>query len=251
MVCALAFYFLCTMRFKTLDLADVVNQGGGSDKGFKEYIFKALIKKERGGIGMSLGKKRGYINTILAMGLALIFICGCAKSVKQKQTSSLPGVEALEQRQKPPEDAVELEDLPARMKVEDIEASIEKKKYPGIEGEFMESPELKDCHFEFDKYNLTDEARMILVRNAEILHRLPGCKIQIEGHCDERGTKEYNLALGERRASSVKDYLVFLGISEEYISTISYGEEMPVDPGHDEKAWAKNRRAHFIILSKP
>ncbi len=75
-------------------------------------------------------------------------------------------------------------------------------------------------------------------------------KIQIEGHCDERGTAEYNLALGERRANSAKKYLVSLGIPADRLSTISYGKEMPLDPGHNEEAWAKNRRAHFIILSK-
>ena len=75
-------------------------------------------------------------------------------------------------------------------------------------------------------------------------------KIQIEGHCDERGTIEYNLALGERRANSAKNYLISLGISPDRISTISYGEEKPLDPGHNEEAWAKNRRAHTIIPSK-
>ena len=75
-------------------------------------------------------------------------------------------------------------------------------------------------------------------------------KIQIEGHCDERGTVEYNLALGERRANSAKRYLTSLGIPENRISTISYGKERPLDPGHNEEAWTKNRRAHFVILSK-
>jgi peptidoglycan-associated lipoprotein len=75
-------------------------------------------------------------------------------------------------------------------------------------------------------------------------------KIQIEGHCDERGTIEYNLALGERRANSTKRYLISLGIGDKRISTISYGEEKPLDPGHNEEAWAKNRRAHIIVISK-
>jgi len=72
----------------------------------------------------------------------------------------------------------------------------------------------------------------------------------VEGHCDERGTNEYNLALGERRANAAKRYLLSLGISSDRISSISYGEEKPLDPGHNEEAWAKNRRGHFIILSK-
>jgi peptidoglycan-associated lipoprotein len=75
-------------------------------------------------------------------------------------------------------------------------------------------------------------------------------KIQIEGHCDERGTVEYNLALGQRRASSTKKYIISLGVPEGQISTISYGEERPFDTGHHEEGWGKNRRAHFVILSK-
>jgi peptidoglycan-associated lipoprotein len=74
--------------------------------------------------------------------------------------------------------------------------------------------------------------------------------IQIEGHCDERGSNEYNLALGERRAVSAKLYLIRLGVKGDRLSTISYGEEMPADPGHTEEAWAKNRRCHFVILSQ-
>ncbi|NIS71529.1 MAG: OmpA family protein, partial [Proteobacteria bacterium] len=73
---------------------------------------------------------------------------------------------------------------------------------------------------------------------------------QIEGHCDERGTNEYNLALGERRAMSARNYLMSLGIPRNRLSTISYGEEMPVDSQHNEDAWAKNRRGHFVVLSK-
>jgi peptidoglycan-associated lipoprotein len=78
----------------------------------------------------------------------------------------------------------------------------------------------------------------------------PSVKIQIEGHCDERGTVEYNLALGERRANSAKRYLSSLGLTVNRVSTISYGKEKPLDPGHNEEAWAKNRRDHFIVLSK-
>ena len=95
-----------------------------------------------------------------------------------------------------------------------------------------------------------EEARETLSQNAEVLLKHPGAQFQIEGHCDERGTIEYNLALGERRANTTKEYLTSLGVSPDRISTISYGEEMPVDLGYTEKAWAKNRRAHFIILSR-
>jgi peptidoglycan-associated lipoprotein len=131
-----------------------------------------------------------------------------------------------------------------------LEASLERKKYPGIEGEFLESSLLKDIHFGFDRYDLTPKAREILSQNAELLLKHSPVEIQIEGHCDERGTIEYNLALGERRSNSAKQYLMSLGVSRDRIGTISYGEEMPVDPRHNEEAWAKNRRAHFIILSR-
>jgi peptidoglycan-associated lipoprotein len=90
----------------------------------------------------------------------------------------------------------------------------------------------------------------ILKENFALLKKYPVMKFQIEGHCDERGTGEYNLALGERRANSAKNYLVSLGISAARISTISYGKERPLDPGHNEEAWAKNRRDHFVVLSK-
>ncbi len=132
----------------------------------------------------------------------------------------------------------------------EFEKSLVAKKYPGIEGEVFESRLLKDIHFDFDRYDIRPGDAEILKENAALLLRYPKVRIQIEGHCDERGTNEYNLALGERRANSAKRYLVSLGISEDRISTISYGEERPLDPGHNEEAWAKNRRAHFVILSK-
>lgn len=132
----------------------------------------------------------------------------------------------------------------------EFEKSLVAKKTPGIEGEVFESRLLKDIHFDFDKYDIRPQDAEILKENAAILHKFPNVKFQIEGHCDERGTNEYNLALGERRANSTKSYLISLGISPNRISTISYGEERPLDPGHNEEAWAKNRRAHFLILSK-
>jgi peptidoglycan-associated lipoprotein len=124
------------------------------------------------------------------------------------------------------------------------------KKEPGIEGEVFESKLLKDIHFDFDKYNIRPGDAEILKGNAALLKKYPKVKVQIEGHCDERGTVEYNLALGERRANATKKYLISLGISADRISTISYGKERPLDSGHNEEAWAKNRRAHIVVLSK-
>lgn len=100
-------------------------------------------------------------------------------------------------------------------------------------------------NFDFDRYDLKPEARQILTRKAEILKQYPEIKLVVEGHCDERGTAEYNLALGERRARAAADYLVNLGVPTGKLSIVSYGKERPLDPGHNEAAWAKNRRDEF------
>ncbi|OGP34773.1 MAG: peptidoglycan-associated lipoprotein [Deltaproteobacteria bacterium GWC2_65_14] len=104
-----------------------------------------------------------------------------------------------------------------------------------------------NIHFDYDKSFIRDDAKPILGKVAEYLKKNPGAKLQIEGHCDERGTSEYNMALGERRASAASKYLKNLGIAGNRLSTISYGEERPHDPGHTEDAWAKNRRAVFVV----
>jgi peptidoglycan-associated lipoprotein len=107
---------------------------------------------------------------------------------------------------------------------------------------------LKDILFDFDRYDLKPDARSTLRENAEWLKNNPSVRIEIEGHCDERGTNEYNLALGAKRAQSAKDYLVTLGISAERLSTISYGEEIPVCKEHNEDCWRRNRRDRFVII---
>jgi peptidoglycan-associated lipoprotein len=106
---------------------------------------------------------------------------------------------------------------------------------------------LQLIHFDFDQYVLTDAAKATLVSNAGLLRAAPAVKVLIEGHCDERGSDEYNLALGEKRALATKNYLVSLGVAAERMSVISYGEEMPVDSAHTKEAWAKNRRAAFKV----
>jgi len=132
----------------------------------------------------------------------------------------------------------------------EFDKSLIAKKTPGIEGEVLETKLLKDIHFDFDKYDIRPQDGLILQENAVVLTKHPAVKVQIEGHCDERGTVEYNLALGERRANNAKKYLVSLGVPKDRISTISYGKERPLDPGHNEEAWAKNRRDYSVILSK-
>ena len=104
---------------------------------------------------------------------------------------------------------------------------------------------LEPVFFAFDKFDLDAGARATLASNANWLRANPDIRVMIEGHCDERGTSEYNLALGERRARSVRDYLVQSGVESHRLRTISYGEERPFALGHDEGAWRLNRRAHF------
>jgi peptidoglycan-associated lipoprotein len=101
-----------------------------------------------------------------------------------------------------------------------------------------------------DSFEVDSAAQQALNTNAGILKKYPTWVITIEGHCDERGTAEYNLALGEKRALAAKTYLVSLGVPADRLRTVSYGKEFPFDPGHDEAAWSKNRRAHFVVTSK-
>ena len=124
----------------------------------------------------------------------------------------------------------------------------------GISGRSIEdlnrdSP-FKPAFFALDSAELDDAGRAVVTANAGLMRKYPTWMITVEGHCDERGTAEYNLALGERRAVAVKSYLMTLGIPADRVRTVSYGKEFPFDPGHDERAWASNRRAHFVITSK-
>lgn len=110
--------------------------------------------------------------------------------------------------------------------------------------------ELKDAFFDFDKYNIREDQILNLEHNAAYFKKWKSVRVLIEGHCDERGTNEYNMALGHRRASAAKDYLVSLGVEESRIEIISYGEERPFALGHNEDAWWQNRRAHFVAIAK-
>lgn len=124
---------------------------------------------------------------------------------------------------------------------------------PGIEESSMTPDEIfsakvRDVFFDFDRSDVNEESRQILRENAKVLtESLPSANIVIEGHCDERGSEEYNLALGDKRATSARDYLVSQGVKAGRIQTISYGKERPLDGGHTEDAYSKNRRAHFVL----
>jgi peptidoglycan-associated lipoprotein len=200
-------------------------------------------------------KSLSLLVLILCLGLIM---AGCPKKTVMKEEPSATKSEearkleaeqaAKEARER--ELAKMKEEEAKRAQEKEFEKSLVAKKTPGIEGEVFESSLLKDIHFDFDKYDIRPADAEILKGNAALLTRYPKMKIQIEGHCDERGTVEYNLALGERRANSTKKYLITLGLAGDRVSAISYGKERPLDPGHNEEAWAKNRRGHTIILSK-
>ena len=159
---------------------------------------------------------------VLATILSLVAVAGCGgkKAVDQTPTETAPDTPVEEPTETPIETPTET--------TNDV------------------SPiSLSDVFFDFDQYNLSSEAKSTLEANARELKRVSG-NVTIEGHCDERGTKAYNLALGDKRAGVAKDYLVSLGVTASRITTISYGKERPFDSGHDETAWAKNRRGHFV-----
>ena len=203
--------------------------------------------------------KKGLVVLVLFLCMGLLLI-GCPKKTVVKEEPSVKKAEepvterekaaAAEKEAREKELAKIREEEAKRAKEKEFEKSLVAKKEPGIEGEVFESRLLKDINFDFDKYDIRPKDAEILKENAALLSKYPKVKIQIEGHCDERGTNEYNLALGERRANAAKKYLVSVGIATDRISIISYGEEKPLDPGHNEEAWAKNRRDHFVILSK-
>jgi peptidoglycan-associated lipoprotein len=202
--------------------------------------------------------------TLIILSLCLAFVlAGCPKKTVTMDEAAMKGSDAAAAAERERQARLEAErakqeqELRAREEAarkaqaeKEFEKSLVAKKEPGIEGEVFESSLLKDIRFDFDRYDIRPEDVETLKQNAALLARYPKVKIQIEGHCDERGTVQYNLALGERRANSAKQYLITLGISADRLGTISYGEEKPADAGHNEEAWAKNRRAHFVILSK-
>ena len=122
---------------------------------------------------------------------------------------------------------------------------------PGTQQHFAQQMQGRDTiYFDTDKFDIDAEDQAALRQQAQYLQQFANVRATVEGHADERGTREYNLALGERRAIAVQAYLVSLGIPADRIRTVSYGKEFPFDPGHDEGAWSKNRRAHFVITAK-
>ena len=183
---------------------------------------------------------------ILMLSLSF-FLSACVKKAVEEEKVIEQKEEVVKAEEKAPSEEERL-----RLKAEEEKAAREarlKEEAARREALLREEIENVDIHFDFDKFFLTDKAKEILAEKASWLLDNPGVKIEIEGHCDERGTNEYNMALGEERANSAMKYLITAGIKVDRIATISYGEERPVDPGRNEAAWTKNRRTHFRIVS--
>jgi peptidoglycan-associated lipoprotein len=187
----------------------------------------------------------------LAMG------AGCAKKATvSHDVMTQPGSSAADQKSKDEMAAKLAQEEKARQQAlrdkaaQDEEAMKKKAQSTGDRNVQAEAPGLVDIHFDFDKYAIRAQDREVLSKDAAWIKKNNPNAVTIEGNCDERGTAEYNLALGERRALETKKYLVTLGIEEKILKTISYGNERPLDPGHNEGAWAQNRRAHFVAGSK-
>jgi peptidoglycan-associated lipoprotein len=169
--------------------------------------------------------------------ITVIFIfCGCAPKVVQLEQPGATGKEGPVFEKGEKEGGVTEEEL-ARSRRERERLMLEE----------MKKSLLKDIHFDFDSYTIKTDELPRLKEIGSWLKNDKDIRITIEGHCDERGSIEYNLVLGQKRAETVKDHLVKLGVDEKRIKTISYGKELLLDPGHTEEAWAKNRRAHFKV----
>jgi peptidoglycan-associated lipoprotein len=187
--------------------------------------------------------RRGWPAFILAA--LTLAAATCSKSPKPVARPPIPppAASTATKTPAPPTPVKEPIPVPPEPVLEDSVAS------KSIDDLNRDSP-LQPAFFEYDSADLTPDAQKVLDANAGLLQKYSTWMISIEGHTDERGTAEYNLALGERRASAARSYLVSLGIPATRLRTVSYGKEFPFEPAHEESAWSKNRRAHFVITTK-
>ena len=179
--------------------------------------------------------------------LGALVVSGCAKEnvVKKDETIAPPAtVQAQQADVKAAKSATAVTKAPVKQAPE-----IARKEAAKVEPQQSTSA-LEKIYFDFNSEALSDNARKTLTSDADYLRKSATAKLHIEGNCDERGSAEYNIALGEKRAEAAEKYLVTMGIPADRVATISYGKEKPADQGHDEAAWAKNRRDDFTILSK-
>ena len=183
------------------------------------------------------------IFVVLIFGLTIFTGCAEKKSVVTNSAAQEQDATSAQTAAK----TTETSNLSNATNPNDVTSTNNRAQSASVETTATPEASVRDINFDFDSSIIRPDAREILIVNADFLLKNRISSIVIEGHCDERGTAEYNMALGQRRAQETKKYLVNLGIKESTIRTISYGEERPLDPGNTEEAWAKNRRAHFLI----
>ncbi len=190
----------------------------------------------------------------IALTLSVVWavaLMGCGSVQQVTRTPTQQELEA-EARAKAEAEARAKAEAEARARAEaEAKARAEAKAKAEAEARAREARTLENVSFDYDRYSIRDDQQPALTRNAEKMKAHPEFKVTIEGHCDERGTIEYNLALGQRRAESARGFLAKLGVDVSKLTTISYGKERPLDPGHNEAAWAKNRRAAFVVTEPP
>lgn len=199
------------------------------------------------------------INRLMPILVAGLFLySGCAKQGVVKSDTSIDTVatkpaEAITAKQtqasvKSPENTIDSYNTKSASPLNNEPGKTDKTSTAALTADLQKK--LEPIYFDFDSSTLSDSARQALTRNFAFLKQAPEAQIRIEGNCDELGSDEYNLALGERRALAAASYLSTLGISGKRLSTISYGKEKPADPGHDENARAKNRRDDFVVTNR-
>ncbi len=198
--------------------------------------------------------RNGIITLIAACCCTMMLAAGCAKKEMVKAESPPPEVAVVTPPPAPTPAPIPTPLPPPVMPAPVTETPIAKEKPTVIEEiaalteDVTASQQFQTIYFEFDAFTLSEAARDSLAKNAVAIKKSKGVKIQIQGNCDERGSDAYNLALGEKRAKAAFDYLVTLGAPANQLYVLSYGKERPVDPGHDDAAWAKNRRDDFVVL---
>jgi peptidoglycan-associated lipoprotein len=190
---------------------------------------------------------------VMAVFAALVLLLGgCKSSGKAKPAPELPQPRStpVAESTPAPDEATSVAQEPGITTSQISSDSVGSGELPADIETLNAKGYIKDAYFESDKSELRDDTRELLASDASWLKQYPTIKVLIEGHCDERNTADYNLALGWRRANAVRDYLVTLGVSGDRLSVISYGEERPFALGHDEASWTQNRRVHFRITGR-
>ena len=193
-------------------------------------------------------RKTLWLVLIVVIAVGFVFSAGgCAKKKMAAEEEMKPAAEKTAPKPgEPGYEKIYEESMAAKEESLKAKAPMEEKKHEVLEG--RTSAPLLPIYFDFDKSNIREDQRARIEKDAAFLKQNSMVRVRIEGNCDERGTNEYNMALGERRALSAKKYLINLGIHEDRMHTISYGEEKPLLHGHDEYSWAQNRRDDFVVV---